>query len=187
MNIGIDIDGVLANSAPIYCEAINELFNKKLKPSDIIDYNLKKIFLIDDNEFSEFMNYLFENKKWLKISTSEYANEFINKIKNFSKVFIVTSRPLNLKDLTIEWLNNNNIYYDELIFCNSFEKFKFCSNKGYNFSWFIDDCPEIINCFNNNNVNSIIMNAFWNENIKFHKNIKRVYNLKEAYELIFKR
>lgn len=132
MNIGIDIDGCLMDftefmwiGMPFFCKRKGIPYSHLVPPvqSDRENFNLT---IEQENEFwaeDEAFNLYFSQEARL------YASEVIKELKNMGhNIYIITARnktmnPLieqnclfNLEELTLQWLENNNIYCDDIYF-----------------------------------------------------------------------
>lgn len=98
----------------------------------------KKIYNLTDEEDNEFWSEAIYD--YIKIKPRDYASEVIEKLKNEgNKIYIITNRTSDLSycDITIEkmknyvttWLNENNIYYDKIIFSNGTKENDIIDNK----------------------------------------------------------
>lgn len=114
------------------------------------------------------------------------AKEYIDKIKlDANLIYIITGRdngeysdPINM---TKDWLNKFNIYYDELIFTNAYDKeskANICVKNQIDIM--IDDSISMCtNCINRG-IKTFIMDTQYNKKA----NIPRVHDWKEIYEVI---
>ncbi len=165
MKIGIDIDGVLVN----YYEACMDNATKYF-------YEHKIKYNIDSSKYYEtdIFNVPYENmeKVWneyledyaRRYPPRKYAAEVISKLKENNEICIITARneeglPEEAQGtmglMVKEWLDNNKIEYDKLIFSNG-SKLEICKQE--NIDIMIEDKPtnvlEISNyipvlCFDN--------------------------------------
>lgn len=152
MRIGIDIDGVLTNVEEFEIDYGSKYFHEK----GILDVVKTKInFNNEDSYMEEKDSYDFWSKAiydYIKIKPRNFACEVINRLKeNGNVICIVTNRISDLsycdisqddmKKIVIQWLNENSIYYDELIF-SSGDKTKFIMDNKIDIM--IDDNPKNI-------------------------------------------
>lgn len=84
--IMIDIDGTLAN----------------------IDHRREK--LLKNNNWEEF------NKNMKLDEINLWCLEIINKFKADYKILLLTGRKEEFKEVTLNWLSKNNVYFDEIFF-----------------------------------------------------------------------
>lgn len=189
MRIGIDIDGVLTDIEKWQLDVGGKFFSKFKKSVTNKDgYEITEIFNVSKDLDDEFWNeYLYEYVT--KEPARKYASEVIKKLKeDGNEIYIVTARYLTdkntddgvkMRKIVINWLKEQNIYYDEIIF-SSEKKKENC--KKYNIDIMIEDKVDNIN-----EISSLIpvicFHAGYNKECK-GKNIYRVYNWYDIYNLI---
>lgn len=127
MKIGIDIDNVISNfNETLLNEYIEH--DKALRNKGIINKGvyIRKMFDWSIEEETLFYKNNIERIA-KKLNIIDGAKEYIDKIKSDGhSIYIITGRdngeysdPINM---TKEWLNKFNIYYDELLFTNAYDK-----------------------------------------------------------------
>lgn len=188
MRIGIDIDNVISNFNETL---LNEylIHDKELRNSGIINKNADYIRngMFDWNEEEEKNFYKNNIERIAKgLNVIEGAKEYIDKLKADGHViYIITGRdngeytdPYNM---TKEWLDNHNIYYDKLILTDAYDKHakaeKCIEN---NIDIMIDDSVRICGDCIENGITTILMDTPYNK----YSYIKRVYNWQEFYEYV---
>lgn len=153
MRIGIDIDGVLTDIEQYQLDCgskfMFEHYNKGIKngngyeTTEIFDIDLS----VDDSFWTQYLPlYAIEEP------ARKYANEVTNKLhEQGHEIYIITARYLTDKDneegrkmrrTVKEWLKNNNIFYDKLIFSPE-DKLEIC--KENNIDLMIEDKVDNIN------------------------------------------
>jgi len=187
INIGIDIDCVLANSIDLFIPFLNEKFKKNLTIDDIKHYEFSKCYGISGNEVLEAFKELTEKKMWMNIEPTFFANEFLLKLKkNDFNSIIITSRPeQHMKSLTENWLKKHNLSYDKLLFMDEKidkDKFQTALRNNIKLDLFIEDCPEFADNMVKYEIPILIYDYPFNQIV--NKKIKRIFNLKEALEFI---
>ena len=193
MNIGIDIDDTISETFETLLPYAQKYTIEDLKRESKvhIDGNLGNHFYIvymndwNEQEATSFWSkYYAEILKKLNIKT--FATEVINNLKKQGhKIFLITARwdmpNDDVKEITKNWLSENNLEYDDLII-NASDKLKIVKEK--NIDIFIDDsfknCKSIAD---NTNIKVYMMNSRVNENLNDEK-IRRVFSWPEICDLI---
>lgn len=189
MNIGIDIDGVLTDFEKWQLEVGSKFFLKYGKRIVNPDgYDSDTVFNV-----SKEIDFEFWKENLADYAKNEparrYAGEVVNKLQQEgNKIYIITARYLTNRDdelgkqmrkMVIEWLKNNGINYDEIIFSPD-DKLSTCKDNKIDIM--IEDCLENIN-----SISSIIpvicFNASYNKSCK-GKNIYRCYTWYDIYSTI---
>jgi len=186
MKIGIDIDNVISNFNDTLLEEYLK-HDKELRNSGIINENeyIRKMFDWSvEEETSFYTNNIERIAKELNVIDG--AKEYIDKIKSEGNlIYIITGRnngeysdPINM---TKDWLKKFDIYYDELIFTNAYDKKSkadICVKNKIDIM--IDDSIGMcINCINRG-IKTFLMDTKYNRKV----DISRVHNWKEIYEVI---
>ena len=120
MNIGIDIDGVIADIEPYVFEYGSKLLYDKGRSLENIDkekYETYQIFNWDRDDEHEFWDkYMLDY--YTNAPTRIFASEVIRKLKEEGhNIYIITARGISekdiysyLKDMKRKWLKENDIY-----------------------------------------------------------------------------
>ena len=186
MKIGIDIDGVLTDIEKWQLDVGSKFYLKYNK--NIVNpngYDSDEVFNATKEMDSEFWNScLYDYAK--NEPARKFANEVIDKLRDKDyKIYIITARDLTnrndelgreMREIVKEWLKNNKINYDKIIFSPE-DKFEIC--KENNIGIMIEDKVENIN-----NISKIIpvicFNAGYNKMCS-GKNIFRAYTWYDVY------
>lgn len=188
MRIGIDIDNVISN----FNEALlNEYINhdKELRNTGIVnkdaDYVRRGMF--DWTEEEEY-NFYKDNIERIarNLEVIDGAKEYIDKLKSDGHyICIITGRanddykdPFNM---TKEWLNKHDIYYDKLILTdvrNKYSKAEKCLEN--NIDVMLDDSVRICKSCIEYNIKAFLMDTPYNR----FADLTRIYNWKEFYDVI---
>lgn len=117
--IKIDVDGVLRNLLPKMCDIYNDYYEENITPNDILDFDLKNTFKKCDNPIDWFFN-THGSFVYLNSKQCFKAKEAMNILHNKGYyIIIVSDQPTNKqKEDTLEWLKENEIYYDSICFTN---------------------------------------------------------------------
>ena len=190
MRIGIDIDGVLTDieqwQLDYGSKTVFEQYHKGIVNSK--GYDIKEIFDVDKNFDDEFWKkYLYDYAK--NEPARKFANEVTKKLSDDgNKVYIITARFLTdrktaegekMREIVRNWLKENEIYYDEIIFSPE-DKLEICLNS--NIDVMIEDKVDNINKISKY-IPVICFNAGYNKGCK-GENIYRAYSWYDIYSKI---
>lgn len=129
MRIGVDIDGVLADSLPLWTKELNRFFGKNKTVEGIHLYDICQTYGITQKQLDEFLRlkgrYLMTAPPPVKGST-----QFLPKLKEKHEIFIITARNKRYEGETVSWLKKCGIPYDELILLGSHDKREACVGNG---------------------------------------------------------
>ena len=194
MRIGIDIDGVLTNVGDAVMNYATKYFVENNIKYEIgkIDYDYFKTFNIKDrnieNKFwNEYLEYYSVNEK-----ARPLASEVIKKLKKDGhEIYIITARWLTnqdneagekMRNIVKNWLEENDIVYDKLVFTKAEEERKPDEIKEYKIDVMIEDSPDNINELSKI-VKVICYNTEYNKQC-IGKNIIRCYSWYDIYDKI---
>ena len=188
MRIGIDIDNVISNFNEMLLETYL-IHDKELRNTGIINPNAKYIRTgMFDWSNEEELSFYKDNIEGIakKLMVKEKAKEYIDRLHNDGHlIYIITGRdngeysePYNM---TKKWLDENNIYYDNLILTDAYDihaKSLECLKNDIDIM--IDDSVRICSDLITSGITTILMDTPYNRKI----NIKRVKNWEEFYEFV---
>lgn len=193
MRIGIDIDGVLTDIEQFVIDYISKycVENKIKYNIGDYDYNYSKTFNITDeqeeNFWNEYLEYYAVNEK-----ARPFAAEVINKLREDGhEIYIITARWLTnrdddignrMKEIVKNWLHENKILYDKLIFSKALKERKAQEITEHKIDLMIEDSPNNINELANI-IPVICYNAEYNKNCIDNK-IIRCYSWYDIYSKI---
>ena len=149
---------------------------------------VSKFYNLDTKLDNEFWSKAISD--YLSIKSRPFAGEVIDKLKEENnQIIIITNRvsdlkycdidSKNMKKNIIEWLKENNIHYDDLIFSNGDKKTHIINN---NIDIMIDDIPKNINVISDI-IPVICYDAVYNRDCNT-KNIYRCYSWYDIYSKI---
>ena len=177
MLIGVDIDGVLANSGQAMLDVVNKKHGLSLWPDDVKDYwyNNPEVLPYKD---------LIQNE-WRNSNTNGIISDC--SMMPFANLFhmlpgtveLVTHRHWTNYDLTVEWLFNND-------FTGSFNKLVFVDGlKSSHGPWdyFIEDCQDnVLDLSSSVTKQILLVNHPYNINLDIPGNVTRVSGWIEIIE-----
>lgn len=125
MNIGIDIDGVIADSLQTWVRELNRRFNQKKTVQEIITYQFEKVYNVSWAEMNDF----FRTNQQLLLSNLapvSQAGKYLRLLKKNHQIHLITARPNLFRKLTEKWLSEHQITYDQLIMTDFGDKTQYC-------------------------------------------------------------
>lgn len=185
MRVGIDIDNVISNFDDVLFEEFLH-HDEEIRNTGVVNeqlYMTKGMFDWSKDEIKNFYHANIERiAKNLKVK--DRAKEYIDKLqKDGHTILIISARDngdyVDPLKLTLEWLKEQEISYDELILTQSpIQKVKVCQEKRIDIM--IDDSITV--CSNVEHVGTIplLMSTPYNQNA----DIQRVSSWKEIYDFV---
>lgn len=133
MNIYIDFDDCLCETALYFTKIVKELFGKDIPYKDIKYFDLQKSFSLSDEEYNLMMEEGHTQKSLLSFAETKGASEVVNGwLDEGHKVSVITGRPLSAYDTSRQWLNEHNLSRVELYCLNKYGRDSFIKNSEYN-------------------------------------------------------
>jgi 5'(3')-deoxyribonucleotidase len=170
--IKIDCDGVLRDMLPSMCMLYNDYYEDELTPDDVTSFDVNKVFTKCPNPaeffFKEHGDYIYLNSP--KCEKAKEAMDLLHE-KDYHIIIVSTQPSFENQYYTLQWLKDNEIYYDSICFTNE---------KGIILGHIVvDDYPaNLIKC---HELNKILIDAPYNKN---EKRFKRYNNLLEYVETL---
>lgn len=178
--IGVDIDGVIADSQPVIIEKLNQHFGKNYKLEDFIDFNPVKMFGIDRKELD---NIIMQRELEI-IEEAEPVPGAVETLKELSagnKILLVSARTPAYIDQTRAWLGKYQIPHDDLILLGQHDKRQCCLNLCVDI--FIEDNKKNAGQISSCGIPVLLMDATYNQG-KLPDSITRVHSWSEIRDYI---
>ena len=186
MNVGIDIDGVLADSVPSFLALLNLMFGRQWTPADIVTYRFEDALHISEDDAVHFWKLFARQGGWSRIRPIKGAVEFTTRLAKKHAIILVTGRPRHYVEIeTKAWLRQHKIAYDELIFVgNDEDKLQASRGAGFRLDLLIEDSYEYGKPLADAGIPVLLIDYPWNRNIPAHPHIRRIRSLADAPKII---
>lgn len=132
--LGVDIDGVLADSLPFIARALGERLGRPVPIASIVRLHhpdnaaLAAVFDAHDTALYE------------AVPPMPGAAEALRALAGAYRIHLVTARPAHVRDVTLRWLERAGIPFDELDLLAGGDKAAVCLAAGI--GRFVEDSPE---------------------------------------------
>lgn len=114
MRIGVDIDGVISDSYPLWLDELNRHYGKNIPFVD--DYNMHLSFDVSPEDMNEFFETNVE-RLLMRPEAISGAREGIESLRQEGhEIIYVTARTLDQEELTAHWFELKGIYYNQVLF-----------------------------------------------------------------------
>lgn len=148
MIIGIDIDDTLTYLHDIKIKAAQDYIKKNKMPYMLVkkDANFLSDMFDWSNEECDKFWFQEADKMLSRVKAREFASDVIKRLKYAGhKILIITARNIDWHkdpyDLSLNWLNKNEILFDKLL-VGHLDKTQVCVSEKVDI--FIDDLPETL-------------------------------------------
>ena len=138
MNIYVDFDDCLCETARYFSKLIEELFGLAVPYEKIRYFNLKKSFSLSDEDYDKMMNIGHQPEALLSFEETPGAGKTVNEwIDEGHDVKIITGRPSSAYEASRTWLDNHGLERVKLFCLNKYGRDNFI--KGSTFSLELED------------------------------------------------
>ncbi|MFH1801835.1 MAG: hypothetical protein ABH864_00100 [archaeon] len=193
MRIGIDIDDVLMPTFRELLRNHNSKHGTSYNFEDIIDYRLWKIWGVTKEEAVEEVYSYQASEVFSKVKPFEGALGAIRKLKEKHDLVAITSRPVVVREQTLNWLNKHfEGIFDVVHFMEELPadgvpteksgKAKMCLDEGIDIM--IEDAPQTAGDCAEVCKTVYLFDKPWNRSEQFNSNVVRVSGWEEVAELI---
>jgi uncharacterized HAD superfamily protein len=178
LNLGFDIDGVIANFTQPLLDVIKENYGLNLKISDIYTFNLNIVLGITKNEGTTLIHQTL--KKDLPLIFG--AKETLEKLsRQGHHIYLLTGRYEFLRDITQSWLKEKGIPYTQLHMLNMGEKYLANIQQ---MDLIVEDSLEDALEWCQRVKTVLIFDQPWNRTLNVRSLTRRVYNWNQIYQVI---
>ncbi|MEF3305364.1 5' nucleotidase, NT5C type [Paenibacillus sp. GYB003] len=125
MHIGVDLDNTVLDATSAYLHYYNMVSGLSLTPDDVNDFYLYRLYGWDEEERDAIYNKHGHDIHW-NSSPLPMAVEILQELSDQHQISIITARPLFFRDVTIYWLKNHNIHFNNITFTEN--KLQECMN-----------------------------------------------------------
>jgi len=190
MDIGIDLDSVIADIMPQLLTFFNKEYKTKFKLADIKQYDFFPLWKISHEECLKQFMIFYKSNYFLEIKPVANSIEGISYLSKKHKLHVITSRPASTEKRTLIWLEQffpnkfRSVYYTNQVSITGkkMKKSEVCLKLGVS-AIFEDHLDYAYDC-NSAGVKVYLINMPWNKNIKLPKEMTRFYNWKEIKNLL---
>jgi len=185
--IGIDLDDVLADFHTAIRNYHNAVYRTSLKEEDFTTYMFNRVWGGTLKEAIQKVNdfHHSEYSKW--ISPILDSVESINSLSKKNELFVITSRPIFIKEKSEEWIkmffgnNFSGVFFSSNHYSKAGGKSKSQICKELEVSLLIDDSLDYINHCCTIGIRGILFGDYpWNQNGNLPESVVRVKNWREV-------
>ncbi len=178
MNLGFDIDGVIANFTQPLLDVIKENYGLSLKKADIYTFNLNIVLGVTKNEGTNLVHQTL--KKDLPLIPG--AKETLEKLsREGHNIYLLTGRYEFLRDITQSWLKEKAVPYTQLHMLNIGEKYRADIQQ---MDLIVEDSLEDALEWSQKVKNVLLYDQPWNRTLNVKNLTRRVYNWNDIYRVI---
>lgn len=122
--IYVDLDDVLAQTGRMLLRVLDAEFGRQVAFNSIRSYHLGESLSLDEAELERFLRAAHEPERLLSVEPMAGAAEVLSdwRARGF-EVLIVTGRPPETREITLEWLRKSAIPYSGFHFLDKYSAF----------------------------------------------------------------
>lgn len=197
MNIYVDFDDCLCETARYFSGLVRELFGLDYPYEKIKYFNLQQSFSLSDEDYDKMMIYAHQPKVLLSYDETPGAIETINNwIDKGHNVKIITGRPLSAYEASRNWLNQHGLERVPLFCLNKYGRDNFIKGSSFNleledyykmhFDYAVEDSPHAFKFFNHlPELKVLVFDRPWNQECDFPTpHYKRCFDWKMINKLV---
>lgn len=179
MNIYVDFDDCLCETARTFSELVSDMFGKKVPYEGIRYFNLQKAFNLTDKEYEQLLLKGHEPEILLGYEETPGATKVINEwINNGHNVSIITGRPYSSYEASRAWLDGHGLGNAKLYCLNKYGRKNIIKSTDFSlelndyykmrFDYAIEDSPSAFKFFDHlPELKVLVFDRPWNHKCEF--------------------
>ncbi|MBE5845647.1 MAG: 2-dehydropantoate 2-reductase [Butyrivibrio sp.] len=181
MNIYIDFDDCLCETARHFSDMVEKMFGKIVPYEEVKCFNLQASYSLTDEQYEKMMLEGHTRESLLELEETPGASETINKwIDEGHEVSIITGRPNVAYEASREWLDQHGLERVKLYCLNKYGRDNFIKNSEFNleledyykmhFDYAIEDSPLAFKFFDHlPDLKVLVFDRPWNHETELPK------------------
>lgn len=152
MNIYIDFDDCLCETARHFCVLVKELFGKNVPYEEVSFFNLQKSFSLTEEQYEQMMIEGHRPEVLLSFEETPGASRTVlDWVRGGHNVSVITGRPSGAYEASREWLDRHGLEQIRLYCLNKYGRDSFIRNSEFNleledyykmhFDYAVEDSP----------------------------------------------
>jgi len=175
----MDIDGVIVDLGTAMLPLLSEVCAKPVAYKDLCSWDLGEALSIGQETMNHTWERLFDSDALLYAPPIDGAITGLSALRDH-EIWLVTSRPLSTQELTLSWLHDNSVHYDQIVFNRRGNKL----SVGPKFNVFVEDFLDETVTIAKAGIFTILFDQPWNQSSELPPNCKRAYNWDDVLQLI---
>lgn len=179
MNIYVDFDDCLCETARYFSKLAYEMFGVDIPYEKIKYFNLQKSFSLNDEEYDQLMIKGHTQEVLLSYEETPGAIKTINAwLDKGHDVKIITGRPISTYDASREWLNLHGLEHVPMYCLNKYGRDNFLKGSSFNleledyykmhFDYAVEDSPHAFKFFDHlPELKVMVFDRPWNKDCEF--------------------
>ena len=178
MRVGVDIDGVISDSYPVWLQELNLHYGKNI--SVISDYEMHLVFDVPRDDMNNFFVGNVERLFMMPKPVAGAKEGIETLLREGHEVIYVTARTPEEKDLTVRWLTMYKIPHEHVLFSGF--KSKVHLIKQWGIEVFIEDYQVNAKAIAESGVPVLLLDTSYNQEKHLPAGITRCQSWHEILE-----
>jgi uncharacterized HAD superfamily protein len=190
MRIGVDVDGVLADSVTAFLGWHNRVYGTNYTFEQVTDFDLSKLWGGTNEESVQKIITCYTSPEFEAVQPVLGAVEAIKKLAKDHELIIITARPASMIETTKNWICMffpemfDDIYFNDCLKSTGVYGKKQEQMKEAKIELLIDDALKNVSISSEIGIPSLLLDYPWNQSDDLPKGVTRVKNWKEIVEII---
>lgn len=197
MNIYVDFDDCLCETALHFSQLVKEMFDVDVPYEDIRFFNLQKSFSLTDEQYQEMMIKAHTPEVLLTYQETPDATKTINSwLDEGHNVYIITGRPYSAYEPSRQWLDEHGLERVKLYCLDKYGRDSFIKNSEFSlkledyykmhFDYAVEDSPLAFKFFDHlPELKVMVFDRPWNRDASFpNENFRRCVDWKTIENLV---
>ena len=179
MNIYVDFDDCLCETARAFCRLVYDMFGKNVPYEEMQYFNLQKAFDLTDEQYEQLLIKGHEPEILLSYEETPGASTVVNYwIDNGHDVSIITGRPYNSYEPSRIWLDRHGLQDAKLYCLDKYGRENFIKNSDFSlkiddylkmrFDYAVEDSPSAFRFFDHMpELKVMVFDRPWNRKCEF--------------------
>ena len=179
MNIYIDFDDCLCETARYFTGLVENLYGKKVPYEDVKFFDLQRSFDLTKEEYEHMMIEAHTPEALLSFEETKGASRVVNNwIESGANVSIITGRPSSAYEPSRLWLDQHGLERVKLFCLNKYGRDSFIRNSEFtleledyykmHFDYAVEDSPAAFKFFDHMpDLKVMVFNRPWNQEVQF--------------------
>jgi uncharacterized HAD superfamily protein len=150
---------------------LSEVCDRPVVYQDLCSWDLGEALNIDETTMTDTWKRILNTDLLRHAPPIDGAIEGLSALSKY-EVWLVTSRPISMKELTLSWLRENGASYDHIVFGKRGNKL----SVGPAFNIFVEDFIEEASVIAEAGIFTILFNQPWNNDSELPKNCVRAFD-----------
>ena len=182
MNIGLDMDEILAEFVDRFLQFHNDLYGTTVRKKEMFAYNFEEVIGITEDQIEERLLQFYTTDYFRNIKPVSGAENGIDELAKSHELAVITARPYIIRPETERWLDQyfpncfasinltNQFQYRNRQ--NKRKKSEICQEQGVNL--IVEDSLKYASDCASQGIDVLLLDYPWNQTVELPENIKRV-------------